>query len=65
MRFFNIGIEVFGVFVSPFVLESFQIFFTLGVGVVPGSLLVVDGGVGALMPVGVVPSALLLMDDIV
>ena len=37
----------------------------LGVGVVPGSLLVVDGGVGALMPVGVVPSALLLVDDIV
>ena len=37
----------------------------LGVGVVPGSLLVVDGGVGALMPVGVVPSALLLVDGIV
>ena len=29
------------------------------------SLLVVDGGVGALMLVGVVPSALLLVDDIV
>ena len=37
----------------------------LGVGVVPGSLLVVDGGIGPLMPVGVVPSALLLVDGIV
>ena len=37
----------------------------LGVGVVPGSLLVVDGVVGALMPVGVVPSALLPVDAVV
>ena len=34
----------------------------LGVGVVPGALLVVDGAFGALLPVDVVPSALLLVD---
>ena len=37
----------------------------LGVGVVPGALLVVDGVVDALMPVGVVPSTLLLVDGVV
>ena len=36
----------------------------LGVGVVPGSLLVVDGGVGAVMLVGVVPGALLLVETV-
>ena len=37
----------------------------LGVGVVPGALLVVDGACGALLPVDVVPSALLLVDGVV
>ena len=37
----------------------------LGVGVVPGALLVVDGAFGALLPVDVVPSALLLVDGVV
>ena len=37
----------------------------LGVGVVPGALLVVDGAFGALLPVDVVPSALLLVDGAV
>ena len=37
----------------------------LGVGVVPGALLVVDGVVGALLPVSVVPSALLLVVGVV
>ena len=36
----------------------------LGVGVVRGSLLVVDGGVGAVMLVGVVPGALLLVETV-
>ena len=36
----------------------------LGVGVVPGSLLVVDGGVGAVMLVGVDPGALLLVETV-
>ena len=37
----------------------------LGVGVVPGALLVVDGVVDALLPVDVVPSALLLVGGVV
>ena len=36
----------------------------LGVGVVPGSLLEVNGGVGAVMLVGVVPGALLLVETV-
>ena len=38
----------------------------LGVGVIPGALLVVDGAFGALLPVDVVPSApdLLLVDGV-
>ena len=37
----------------------------LGVGVVPGALLVVGGLAGGLLPVDVVPSALLLVDGVV
>lgn len=37
----------------------------LGVGIVPGALLVVGGLAGGLLPVDVVPSALLLVDGVV
>ena len=56
-----LGVVALGIKLEPFLgVEA-----ALGVSVVPGALLVVDGAFGALLPVDIVPSALLLVDGVV